>query len=126
MKKVILVILIIILACLSFLLWKQYQRVVHVDYVNAQRLKISEIIHTRPLTATDITRIEPWMTFDYINQAWKIPADYLKSTLNITDARYPRISLARLARETHTDINVFMDQVKSAVQTYFLTPTAHE
>ena len=40
----------------------------------------------RVLTINDVNRIQNWMTFDYINKVFKLPSDYLKNNLNISDS----------------------------------------
>ncbi len=65
------------------------------SYYNSGQLKIhhknSENIYAR------IGNIRPWMTFDYLNTVFKLPSDYFKNKLSITDFKYPNIRIDHYA-----------------------------
>lgn len=113
-----LIILITALGVLTYTLWRQYVHIDRMDAIRAAQLKISNIRHSRALTIDDTGYIAPWMTFDYINEAWRIPTPYLKTTLTITDVRYPKLSIARYSRETGQDSAVVINNVQVAVRGY--------
>ena len=50
------------------------------------------------ILSNQINGINTWMTFDYINVVFKLPPDYLKDRLAITDPRYPNIRIDRCAK----------------------------
>ena len=114
----VIVILVLALAglCLSF--WREYQRLSHVQTTNDQRLKFSSLIHARPATVSDIAYISPWMTFDYINLVFKLPPDFLKTQLSITDPLYPRLSINHASRDMKTVPAELTNSVKSEIQIY--------
>ena len=69
----------------------------------------------RPITEADVARISEWMTFEYINTVFGLPADYLKDTLHIEDTKYPALTLKRYARKTNIDITTFVNEVRKSV-----------
>ena len=75
----------------------------------------------RTLNVNDVNTIRPWMTFDYINKVFKLPADYLKNTLNISSSHYPNISFGSYAKEEKVNAADFITKVREAVHSY-LTP----
>lgn len=74
----------------------------------------------RTLSASDINTIRPWMTFDYINKVFKLPADYLKNAFNVSDSYYPNISLGSYANKEKINTDEFIVKVQEAVHNYLL------
>lgn len=113
--KIILGILIgfFVLLCLLFV--REYQRLNRLQLLGAHRFFSSSLIH-KSLTSSDVSVIAPWMTFAYINTAFKIPNSFLQSTLAITDPRYPQISLAHYARTKNSASSALLIQVQDAVR----------
>jgi hypothetical protein len=70
------------------------------------------------LTASESNLIRSWMTFEYINTLFKLPSDYLKNNLGITDAHYPKISIRALARNTHVNESLLLSEVQESVKMY--------
>jgi len=62
--------------------------------------------------------IADWMTFDYLNKVFKMPPDYLKGALKITDARYPRVTIRSFAAKSNMSDPLVLTQVKILVETY--------
>ena len=62
--------------------------------------------------------IEPWMTFQYINFIFKLPPSYLKDVLDIGDAQYPNIQLARYARMHDLPLDAYVTMVQQTVSDY--------
>jgi hypothetical protein len=81
---------------------------------------------TRTFTAKpDIASISDWMTFDYLNRIFKLPPTYLKDVLNITDARYPRLSIRRYAATDLLNSSAAVQDVRAAIRNYqAATPAA--
>lgn len=77
-----------------------------------------------PLTAGDVALLRPWMTFDYVNVAFKLPPDYLKSKLGISDARYPQLSIGGYARSARLEPAAFLESVAGAVSGYLSAGTS--
>ena len=71
----------------------------------------------RPITI-DPNAIAVWMTFDYLNTVFKLPPSYLKTALNITDPRYPRLTIRRFAGDQKTNAVIALTAVKAAVQAF--------
>jgi hypothetical protein len=72
-------------------------------------------------TNLDPNAIATWMTFNYLNTVFKMPPDYLKSELDITDVRYPRLTIKRLAADRKVNAALILTGVKAAVQTFLST-----
>lgn len=75
----------------------------------------------RALTAGDVNTVQPWMTFDYVNKVFKLPASYLKNTFQITGSRYPYMTFGAFAKQQKMVPAVFLTKVKQAIHAY-LTP----
>ena len=74
------------------------------------------------LTVSDVVLIRSWMTFDYINTLFRLPPDYLKTQLNITDVHYPRISIRTFAKNSHVDTSVFLNTVQEDIKSFLSMP----
>ena len=73
-----------------------------------------------PKTASDVDSIQTWMTFDYMNRIFILPPNYLKTKLEITDTRYPRLTLQRFLKENQTGKTVAsLSEIQNAVRDYF-------
>ncbi len=75
----------------------------------------------RTLGVNNVNMIQSWMTFSYINKVFKLPTNYLKNTLNISDSRYPNIPLEDYAEKAKIKTADFTTKVQDAVHSY-LTP----
>jgi len=71
------------------------------------------------LTGKNTDLISAWMTFDYINRIFALPADYMRTALAISDAGYPRMSISRYAKNHKLDQNEFLTEVQKTVANYF-------
>jgi hypothetical protein len=65
-----------------------------------------------------IDLIRPWMTFDYINFIFKLPPEYLKNTLVVTDPRYPNIRIDRYVKHHNLNTSLFLQNIKQAITNY--------
>lgn len=73
-------------------------------------------LHRHTTTISDVNNIRDWMTFSYLNKIFKIPDNYLKSQLNISDSGYPNITISRAAKSQNVQTGVFLEKVKEAVR----------
>lgn len=64
--------------------------------------------------------IEPWMTFDYINKVFALPNNYLRSSLNIGDEKYPDLEIRRYARRQNLDSTELIKKIIVAIHSYRL------
>ena len=101
---------------------REYFRNVHFLTISQYRNEVSIIISQNhgPLTEKNTSIINSWMTFDYINVIFKLPKDYLKTSLHIVDIHYPKISISKYVKANKLDINTFLSEVKNSVNSYFL------
>jgi hypothetical protein len=72
----------------------------------------------RPATLSDVNLIAPWMTFDYINKSFNLPADYLKTTLGISNPSYPHLVISKTAGEFSFSTSTYLENIKNAVSSY--------
>ncbi|MDB5238122.1 MAG: hypothetical protein JWM46_392 [Candidatus Kaiserbacteria bacterium] len=76
-----------------------------------------------PETAPTATGIRAWMTFDFINDIFDLPPDYLKNTLSIRAAAYPKLTVAQAAKLEGIPQDEFLLKVQAATASYSaLTP----
>lgn len=66
----------------------------------------------------DLKTVKLWMTFDYVNRAFNLPADYLKTSLAIKDPHYPVLTIKRYARLEKTGATSTLDLVQTAIGAY--------
>ena len=88
--------------------------------INSDKIFNEFVVQHHPITISDVKYIRQWMTFEYIDRVFALPNDYLKTTLNITNTKYPRIAVARYAKEENISVDSFLGQVKDAVNQYVL------
>jgi hypothetical protein len=119
----IIVVLVAVLCALGYSFWREYQHLSHMQALSDARLKFSSLIQGHPVGTADIAYIAPWMTFDYINNIFKLPPDYLKKKLALNDTRYPRLSIAHLGRDNQIDPLTLTMSVKAAI-TQFVAGSA--
>ncbi|HRH21831.1 MAG TPA: hypothetical protein PLJ58_01380 [bacterium] len=81
------------------------------------------ILHKRQVAsaALDLSYIDYWMTFEYLNTVFKLPDSYLQQQLNITNSRYPRLSIARYASSHKIKRATAITQVKQLISNYLAT-----
>ena len=94
-------------------------------YLAAEQWRLPQEIaalRTRTLTVSDLSAIQYWMTFDYLNKIFNLPSDYLQSTLNISDNRYPFLTLAHYSREERLNSAILLKEVQAAISHYLTTP----
>jgi hypothetical protein len=120
------IIIIFLLAVIIVTVLFSFQRINLINRFNlitSYKTRIQAIIsknHT-PLTIENTSLIDTWMTFRYINLIFKLPPDYLKGNLNISDKRYPNISLGGYIKNNKLDKTTFLDNVRKAVADYLTT-----
>lgn len=98
-----------------------YNRIKNRSLIATYRNKINTLLSQNhsSLSAKDTNMIDTWMTFGYINMIFKLPPDYLKTNLNISDSHYPNLSLTKYIKSNKLDRNTFLAQVRSVVTDYF-------
>ena len=118
----VMVILLAVLVYLCFLLVHEYKDIRATEVSRGHSFQLAHRT-VRTLTAADTKNITSWMTFDFINRVFHVPADYLQNTLQITDIKYPGISLGVYARNHALDEVTFMGQVQTEVAAYLNSQT---
>ena len=90
-----------------------------------QHLKKNNAFRTRQThrPMIEISQIQSWMTFDYLNRNFNLPVDYLKKSLSITDTAYPKMTLRRAATSQDETVASLVGQVKEAIKAYPLVVT---
>ncbi|MFA6999778.1 MAG: hypothetical protein WC241_01545 [Candidatus Paceibacterota bacterium] len=91
------------------------------QYSKSGQLGIEYKINGKPTPRyhpVNINSIKPWMTFNYLNVVFKLPPDYLKNTLNITDIRYPNISINTYIKHHNLPPQIFLYDIEKAITNY--------
>src|SRR5208283_6194519 len=93
------IVLAVILVVLVIFFVIDYRALRHAQIVHNHQSWLAAILaHHAPLSANDVDVIRPWMTFDYINTAFRLPPDYLKTQLSVVDTRYPQLTISSYVR----------------------------
>jgi hypothetical protein len=104
---------------LTVLLFQQYQHIERLGYVAHRQSLLRSLHGSGPLTAADASSTEVWMTFGYINRAFVLPSSYLETNLNITDSRYPRMTIIEYAKDSGISQAAALSRVQNAISIYF-------
>ncbi|MEI6843045.1 MAG: hypothetical protein WCK48_00840 [bacterium] len=116
--QTILVVLLIVFAILFYRLVKEYDHLRRVEVANSYRELIANIKKNRSLTSGDVSVIQQWMTFDYVNRVFNLPPEYLKNSLTIIDPKYPKVVISKYAKNQKFDVGIFMTTLQNAVGDY--------
>ena len=122
--KALIVVMAAAVGILCVLLFREYRHLRELDGFAAYEARMAASFppgaHTRaPATAQDIPSLQTWMTFDYIDHWFMLPPDYLKTTLAITDDRYPRLTITHWAKDASTTPAAALAQVQNALRAHF-------
>lgn len=121
--KIALLILGAILIILIVLLIRNYLSLRRANIISRRELSLSAFVHKHgPLNADEVGVIRPWMTFDYVNRIFNLPQDYLKDQLQISDPRYPDLTLGAYASASGTDSTETVLRVEHAIVDYAKQP----
>ena len=74
-----------------------------------------------PQSSRTAKNIQAWMTFDYLNKTYQLPPTYLKQSLNISDTRYPNLSVRRLAIDMNKNTTTTTALVEMSIRSYTTT-----
>jgi hypothetical protein len=119
--KYIVIGLIVVLVVLAIFIVRDYRLLRREQIVGDRESFIAALLeHHGPLTVNDVNIVSAWMTFDYINKIFALPGTYLKAQLQITDSRYPKLSLSSYARSEHDSSLDVTTQVQSAIRNYLM------
>ena len=99
-------------------LWRQYSAIQRAHLINSERFELDNLRMQHPLTANDVSYIQPWMTFDYISMTFKVPTDYLQVQLHLSDPRYPHVSISRYSKNQLTDPTNLTTETQRVVSDY--------
>ena len=122
-KPTVIILGLIIIFSFAFTL-RQLGRIAHMSLIARYEAVIDAKVdqYHGALTDKNVDLIASWMTFDYINKIFALPADYLKNALAISDTGYPRVSVSKYAKVHKLDQAGFLAEVQKSVASYF---TAH-
>ena len=118
------VVLVIALLALVYFFVRDYRALRRAQVINARELLLTAIVRNHGhLNAGDIAVIRSWMTFDYVDQLFGTPADYVKTQLSIGDPRYPNLTLSGYAKNEHVSSAAVVVEVEHAITLYFASST---
>jgi hypothetical protein len=117
------VVLGVLLVALFILLVRNYLTLRRANLINRRELSLSAFIQKHgPLNASEVGVIRSWMTFDYVDRLFDLPKDYLKDQLQISDSRYPNLTLSAYGSENNFDAPATVGRVQGAISYYFNQP----
>ena len=117
-------VLVVALAVLLFFFVRDYRSLRREQAIGARESLLNAMVRSRGhLGVSDVSEIRSWMTFDYINRLFGIPAAYLKGQMSIADARYPKLSLSGYAKSRNLTSTAVIGDVEDALRDYFATST---
>ncbi len=123
--RIIIAVLAVVLVILVFFFVRQYTIIRRNQVLSARELWISNLFHQHgPPMQSDVAFVQPWMTFDYVNQLFHIAPGYLKGQLSISDPNYPRITISSYARHSKLDVALVLASVDQALIRYLAPPTS--
>lgn len=62
--------------------------------------------------------VKKWMTSNFINTSYGLPADYLKDELKISNSKYPNITIDKAASEQSLRVEDFALKVDLAIKKF--------
>jgi hypothetical protein len=125
-----LLVVVVILACLALsptppsYHWSHHKLNLNKFYrpLNYSALPIPKITAKNSSTTTlglkDIAKLKTWMTFDYVNKAFNLPANYLKDALLIKNAHYPLLTIKNYAKLERANSTSTLALVQKALTDY--------
>ena len=117
--KIAIILLAVSLVSLVVFLVRDYLSLRRADFINRREISLSAFIQKHgPLTASDVGVLRPWMTFDYANKLFALPEGYLKDQLQISDTRYPNLTLGSYASMNKVDPAEAMVSIENAIVHY--------
>lgn len=125
LKKIIIILLVflgILLGIIGALLFQNIriwsnQRLLQPTHYAHNLLRLRQF----PSTSTTPETITSWMPFSYINKVFDLPPEYLKNALEITDPRYPVLTIRKYAQDNHLDNTQLLKTTKQAIKNYLPT-----
>lgn len=121
--KIVIAVLVALLIILCGLLVRAYSILKKEHLINLSELSLSAFVTKHgPLTANEVGVIRPWMTFDYVNRTFGLPADFLKTTFGVADPAYPKLTLSYYATEEGFNQMDFLNAIRVAVAHYLISP----
>lgn len=110
--------IVVVLIFLCVLLFREYQNLRAQELAGVHMPGLSALRGRAAMPLSDVNFIQSWMTYDYVSHIYALPPDYLKTTLDIADTRYPRVSIAESAEAQKTTAAALTAEVKTAVSDY--------
>ena len=104
-----------LIAVSAFLLFRDVRTFRAGGQLRTER-RLRTILTGSATSTPDVEAVADWMTFDYLDRVFRLPPDYLKGALSITDARYPRMSIRRYARDAKLPFADAVTRVKDALR----------
>ena len=118
--EIILALMAVIIAVLCVLLAGQYQHIRQLNYISPHRQSFLRSLQgSGPLSAADASSTQSWMTFNYVDRAFSLPPTYLQMNLNVSDSRYPNMTIMEYAKDAGLSPAAALSKVQTAIGAYF-------
>ncbi len=109
----------VILAILLFFLVREYQALRRESIINARESWLTATLKDHHhLTVNDVSVIRSWMTFDYLNNLFAVPPEYLKTQLSVKDPTYPKLTIGKFAKDIGQPASSTLEEAQNAVRQY--------
>lgn len=119
--KYVVVVLGVVLVALLVLFVREVIHLKRLELIDKQKVELSNFLESHsPLTADAVNVITSWMTFDYINKLFRLPPEYLRTELSISDSRYPQLSVYAYSRSDHVSAATAVAEIETAVHAYLV------
>lgn len=103
---------------LCIMLVTQYQHIKRLDYIAQHPSIFRSLRGSWPLSASNASSTQSWMTFDYLNHVFSLPPTYFQMALSITDSRYPRLTIQEYAEDAGLSQAATLAKVQDSISSY--------
>lgn len=112
-------VLVLLVGVLAYTLWQITTEFAGLRRSGAVRGNHRFFGQAQPMGQSQVNYIQGWMTFRYVNQVFSLPAGYLQTELNISDSKYPNITINSLAKEQNKSAAAELLLVQQKIKNYF-------
>ncbi len=116
--KYTLIFLCAVLFVLCVFLFREYENLKKMEIIRPHEFLLNALEKRGAPATLSVNDIESWMTFSYLNRVFNLPTPYLEISLSIVDPHYPYISIKKYAQERNSNIDVFLQNIKTAINEY--------
>jgi len=64
------------------------------------------------------SQVKDWMTFGFVNHVFGLPSEYFQTKLNISDKKYPDLSINSWAKQSNQDAQKLTGEIINLIRNY--------